>query len=141
MVDGFNGLWHHIIVSCNDDDDNVGDFGTTGTHGGKGFVTRCIQEGDFTTVIQRNVISTDVLCDTTGFTGNNIGATNIIEQGSLTMVDVTHDRDNWRTRLQIFFQILFNLNGFHNLGTHIFGLESEFISYEVDGFSIEALID
>jgi len=57
------------------------------------------------------------------------------------MVNVAHDRDNWWTRFQIFFQILFNLNGFHNLGTHILRLESEFIGNEVDGFSIEALID
>ena len=39
MVNRFDGLWHHAVVGCNHQYHDVSGFGTTGTHGGKRFVT------------------------------------------------------------------------------------------------------
>ena len=46
VVDGFLRLGHHRIVGGYHDDGNVRHLGTTGTHGRKGFVTRCIKESN-----------------------------------------------------------------------------------------------
>ncbi len=46
MVDGFDGLRHHAVVCCDDQHHDVGRLGAACTHGGKGFVTRRIEEGD-----------------------------------------------------------------------------------------------
>ena len=80
MVDGFFGLGHYVVIGCDDDDGNVGYLCTAGTHGGKGFVTRCVQEGDVTTVFQGDIVSTNVLRDTAGLTGNDVGVADIVEQ-------------------------------------------------------------
>ena len=94
MVDGFFGLRHHVVIGSYDDNGNIRRFGTAGTHGGKRLMTRSIEERYLTSVFQRHVISTDVLCNTTGFTGNNIRLTDIVEQRSFTVVYVTHYRYN-----------------------------------------------
>ena len=80
MVDGFLCLRHHVVVSSHNDDGNIRSFGTTGTHGGKRLVARSIEECNLTSVVQRHVVGTNVLCDTTRFTGNHIRLTDIVEQ-------------------------------------------------------------
>jgi hypothetical protein len=44
--DGFDRLRHHLIVSCDDQDDDVGDLRAAGAHGGERFVARRVQERD-----------------------------------------------------------------------------------------------
>ena len=46
MVNGFLGLGHDVVVCRYNDDRNVGDLGTSGTHGSEGLVTWCVKEGD-----------------------------------------------------------------------------------------------
>ena len=41
-----------------------------------------------------HLVGTDVLSDTTGFAGNHVGVTNSVQERSLTVVDVTHDRND-----------------------------------------------
>jgi len=57
----------------------IRNFSTTGTHRSKGFVTRSIQEGYGLAIFQFHRIGTDVLGNTSGFTGNNIRFPDIIE--------------------------------------------------------------
>jgi len=43
-----------------------------------------------------------MLCNTAGLTGYHVGAADIVEQGGLTVVDVTHDVYDGRTGQQAF---------------------------------------
>src|SRR4030095_1066961 len=90
-------LRHHCIISSDHDNCNVRYFSTTGTHSRKRFVTRCIEECDMLAIWKCHFVSTNVLRDTTGLPGNYICITDIVQQRGLTMVNVTHDRNNWRT--------------------------------------------
>lgn len=54
MLDGLNSLVHHTIVSRHHQDDDVSGISSTGSHGGEGCVTRCVQEGDLLTCRQLN---------------------------------------------------------------------------------------
>ena len=107
MVKRFNGLWHHAIICGHHEDRDIGDFGTTSTHSGERFVTRSINERDGTTdafMHSVDLICTDVLSDSTRLATDHFGLANRIEHASLTVINVTHDSDNWRTchQLRIF---------------------------------------
>ena len=104
-------------------------------------MTRSIEECNTTTVFQLHVISTDMLGNTSGLTGNYIRLTDIVEQRSLTVVNVSHHRYNRSTRLQIFRSIFFFNNSLCHFRTYIFSLESEFFSHQIDGFRIQTLVD
>ena len=47
-------------------------------------------------------VSTDVLGDAAGFTGSDVGFADHIEQRRFAVVNVTHDGDDGRTRLELF---------------------------------------
>ena len=141
MVDSLLGLRHDVIVGCHNDDGNIRHLGTTGTHGGKCFVTRRIKERNLTSVFQRHVISTDVLRNTARFTGNHIRLTDIVEQRCLTMVYVTHHGYNRSTRFQIFLCILFFHDGLCHFRTYIFRLKAEFFSHQINGLGIQTLVN
>ena len=141
MSDCLLGSRHHRVIGSDDDDGNIGSLGTTGTHGGKCFVTRSIKEGYLATTLQGHTVSTDVLGDTTRLTSNHIGIADIVEQGSLTMVNVTHHSYDWSTWNQVVFIILFLAYSLLNLSTYVLGLEAELLSHHVDGLGIEALVD
>ena len=141
MVDGLLGLRHHVVVGSDDDDGDVGHLGTTGTHGGEGFVTGCVEEGDDTTILQRHVVGTDVLRNTTGLTGNHVGLADVVEQRGLTVIDVTHHRHNRGTRLQILFGIGLFDDSLSHFGADILRLEAKLLGHQVDGLGIEALVD
>ena len=64
-------------------------------------VTRSIQECYMTAVLERYVVCTDVLGDTASLTGDYVSLTDIVQQRSLTVVDMTHHRNNRRTWNQI----------------------------------------
>ena len=60
VLDSFDGLRHHAVVCCNNQNHDIRCLCTTSTHGGKRGVARGVQEGDHT-VVGFNVVSTDVL--------------------------------------------------------------------------------
>ena len=80
MSDSLLSSRHHSIVGSDDDDCDIGNLSTTGTHGGKRLVTRSIKECDATTILQAHVVSTDVLGDTTSLTSNYISVADMVEQ-------------------------------------------------------------
>jgi len=61
MGDGFSRLRHHGVIGGDDDHCHVGGFGTAGAHGGEGFVTGCIEEGDPFTGSGRHLVGADML--------------------------------------------------------------------------------
>ena len=99
MVNRFLGLRHHAVVGRHHQNDDVGRLGAAGTHRGKRFVTRGVEEGDHAAV-GFDVVGADVLGNAAGFAGRHLGAADVVEQRGLAMVDVTHDGDHRRPRLQ-----------------------------------------
>ena len=141
MGDSLLGSRHHRVIGCDDDDGDIGGLSTTGTHSGKRLVTWGIQEGYLATAVQGHTVGTDVLGNTTRLTGNHIGIADIVEQRGLTVVNVTHHGYDWSTWNQVILIILFLAHSLLNLGTHVFGLETELLSHHVDGLCIQTLVD
>ena len=143
MVDGLNRLRHHGVVSRDDDDGEVGHLGTAGTHGREGFVTRGIKEGDMTAVFQLHVVRADVLGDSTRLTGDDVGLADVVQQGGLTVVDVTHDGNDRRTGDEVFLLVclLSGLDLVCQFSTHEFNFVAELFSYQHEGFGVETLVD
>ena len=141
MVQSLDRLRHDAVVGSDDDDNDVGHLGTTGAHSGKCLVARGIQEGDAATVGQLHVIGTDVLGDTTSLTGNHVGVADVVQQRSLTVVDVSHDSHNGRALNEIFGIILLLADGLDYLGAGVFGREAELVGNNVDGLGVKTLVD
>jgi hypothetical protein len=47
VTDRLSCLRHHCIIGSDHDHGDIGNLGTSGTHGGKRFVTWCIEERNF----------------------------------------------------------------------------------------------
>ena len=141
MVDSLDGLRHHIVVGSDDNDNDVGNLSTAGTHSGESLVAGSIEESDTAAIGEFHVVGTDVLSDTTCLTGNHIGIADVVEQRSFTMIDVTHYGDDRRTLDEVGFIVLLFLDSLSHLGAHIFGFEAKFLGNNVYSFGIEALVD
>ena len=111
MTDGFDGLRLDAVVSSNDQYSDIRCMSASGTHCRECFVSRCIQEYDLLT-IDFNFGCTDVLSDPSGFLGSYVRFTDRIQQGRLTVVNVTHNSDDRSSRLQIFFFIFEGFDSF-----------------------------
>ena len=96
MVDRLNGLRHDTVVSCYNQDSDVGDVCAASTHRGECLMSWGIQEGD-RLVIDHNLICTDVLGNTAGLGGGDVGVTDCVQNGGFTVVNVTHNNNNRRT--------------------------------------------
>src|SRR5690606_21081263 len=84
-------------------DDDIGGLGTTGTHGGKRRVAGGVEEGNHA-ALGLHVVRTDVLGNATSLTGRHLGATDVVQQRGLAVVDVTHDGHHRRTRHRFTFE-------------------------------------
>ena len=71
-------------------------------------VAWCIQESQRRAAIGFYLVGTDMLGDASGLTRHNSCIADRIQQRRLTMVNVAHDGNDRRTRLQIFF-VVFDL--------------------------------
>ena len=141
MVDGLDGLGHDVVVGGDDDDTEVGDLRTTGTHGGEGFVTGGVEEGDVASVGKGDGVGTDVLCDAAGLACDYVCLADVVEQRCFAVVDVAHDGHNRWTGNEIFRRVFLFVDGVGNLGRYIFGAESELVGHDVDGLGVKALVD
>jgi hypothetical protein len=69
VVERLDGLRHDAVVGRDHEDRDVGDLGTTGTHGREGLVTRGVDEGDRPVdalVLLVDLVGADVLGDAAG---------------------------------------------------------------------------
>lgn len=101
VVQRLDRLGHHTVVGRHHEDRDVGRLGTTGTHGGERLVTRGVDEGDatlFAVDLGRDLVRTDVLRDTAGLARDDVRLADGVQQSGLTVVDVTHDGHDRRTR-------------------------------------------
>ena len=105
-------MGHHAIIGGDHEHDEVGDICPARTHSAEGRVAGGIEKGDgFEAFLILGMgyldgIGTDVLGDAAGFTGNNVGFTDGIEQGGFAVVHVAHHGDDWRARLEILLVVL-----------------------------------
>src|SRR3954471_6953830 len=109
VVERLDGLRHHAVVGGDDEDRDVRDLRTTGTHGGERLVARCVDEGDRAVlVLDRRVhlVGTDVLGDAAGLARLHVGRADRVEQLGLSVVDVSHDGHDRRTGDEILFVLV-----------------------------------
>ncbi len=59
-------------------------------------MTRSIKECNLS-IIFCHLVSTDFLGDSTSLSRSNIGLTNRVQNRCFSVIDVSHDRDNWRS--------------------------------------------
>ena len=93
VVDAFNGLRHNTVICSNNKDRNIGYHRTSGAHGSKGLVSRCVQESN-RTAVDLNRIGSDMLCNAARFTGSYICMTNIVKKRCLAVVNVSHNNND-----------------------------------------------
>ena len=111
VTDRLLGLRHDRVIGGDNDDGEVSDLSTPRTHGRKGLVTRCIDEGHTGTVFELYAVRTDVLGDAARLTVDDVGLADVVKQGGLTVVNVAHHgHDGW-TCEEVLFAVLFDLNG------------------------------
>ena len=142
MVDSLNGLRHDRIIGSDDDDRYIRHFRTTSTHSGEGGVTRGVEEGNMLTVLELDVVCTDVLGNTSCLTGDDVRVTDVVQERSLTVIDVSHDGDHRATRFEIFVtHHLIGIDLLYHFRRDVLGGETELLGNEVDGLGIETLVD
>ena len=96
----FFGLRHHAVIGCDNENDNVGDLGAARAHRRERLVTWRIEESNHA-LGRGHVIRANMLGYATGFTGSYAGATDGIEQRSLAVINVAHDRHHRWTWLHV----------------------------------------
>jgi hypothetical protein len=153
VVECFDRLRHDAVVSCDHKNCDVGHLSTTRTHGSERLVTWGVNEGDETVnalVHGVHLVRTDVLSDATGFSVDDAGLANRVEQTGLSVVNVTHDRDHWGSFHEVFigfiFELLFevDIEGLEEffvfvLGAHNLNLESKLLAQNLERRVIKRL--
>ena len=100
MLKSFVRLRHKAVVGGDHQNCDVGDIGTAGAHLGEGCVAGRVEESDLTVRVF-DLISTDVLGNTTGFTGGDVGLADGVEERGFTVVNVTENTNDGRTRGEV----------------------------------------
>ena len=90
MIDRFQCLRHHTVVSGDHQNYQVGNLGSTGTHCSKRFVARGIQER-YHPARSVHVIGANMLGDATRFAARDARTSNVIQQRSLAVIDMPHN--------------------------------------------------
>ncbi len=140
VLNCFDRLRHDAVVGGNHQHDDVGHLRTAGTHGRERRVTRRVEERDHA-LRRLDVIGADVLRNTARFARRHLGATDVVEQRGLAVIDVTHDGDHRRTRLEFMrgigrLQLVFDRA---LLMQH--GRVAEFFDHEHRGVLVDRLVD
>ena len=78
MFDRLLGLRLHAIVGGDDQDNDVGQAGAPGAHGGEGRMAGRVQEGD-RAVARPHPVGADVLGDAARFRGGDAAAAHVIQ--------------------------------------------------------------
>ena len=142
VIDGLDRLRHHAVVGRNHQNHDVGHLGAARAHRGEGGVAWSIDEGDELAVRCRHLISADMLGNAAGFARHDIGVADGVEQRRLAMVDVAHDGDDGRARLEDRVLVGRIEEAFFNVG---FGdaldRVAELLSDELSGIGVDHIGD
>ena len=143
VTDRFYRLRHYAVISSYDQHRYIRDLSTSRTHGREGFVSRCVEEDDLLSV-DLDFRSTDVLCDAAGLPGSDVGVSDSVQERSLTVVYVAHDRDDRRSRLELALGILVHVDARFLDLSDLFSngdLKSEVLREHLYSVLVERLVD
>src|SRR4029077_20920509 len=101
VIDRFNRLWHHAVISSDDQDYNVSHVCPASTHRGESGVTRRVDESDSIAFVLDGV-GADVLRNSAGFASCDTCFPDRVHQGSFPVIDVPHKSDDWRPGFKFF---------------------------------------
>ena len=93
MLNRLNRLRFNTVVRGDHEDDDVRCLRSARSHRGKCRMAWRVEEGD-AALFGVDMISADMLRDTTCLTGRDLGASNIVEQRGLAVIDMPHNRNN-----------------------------------------------
>ena len=82
-----------------------------------------------------------MLSDASSLACYDVRFSDMVEQRCLSMVDMTHNCDDWSSGHEVVFVVDFFADSLAHFRAYIFSLESELVSHDVDGFSVESLVD
>src|SRR5680860_221155 len=100
VVDRLHGLRLDAVVRGDHEDGHVRHARTTGAHLRERLVAGGVDEGDRPPVLG-DLVGTDVLGDAARLAGHDVGLADGVQQQRLAVVDVPHDGDDRRARLQL----------------------------------------
>ena len=106
MADRLDGLLHDAVIGRDDQHDDIGDVGAARAHRGKRLVAGRVDEGDLLAAPQADRVGADMLRDAAGLAAGDIGLAQRVEQRGLAVVDMAHDGDHRRARLECFGHVL-----------------------------------
>jgi hypothetical protein len=98
--------WSTAVVGGHHDHRDVGGLGAAGAHGGERLVARRVEERDRLAVVLVDLVGADVLGDAAGLARRHVRLADGVEQRRLAVVDVAHDRDHRRARLEVLVGVL-----------------------------------
>ncbi len=101
VLDRLDRLRHDAVVGGDHQDHDVGDLGAARAHRREGGVAGRVDEGDAAARRRRHLIGADMLRDAAGLAGCDLGRADGVEQRRLAVIDVAHDGDDRRARLQV----------------------------------------
>ena len=106
MVDRLDRLRHDAVVRRDHDYRYIRDFGAALTHCGERFVTGRIEES-YRLSVEIDRISAYMLGYAARFAFDDVALADIVEQGGLAVVDVSHDSHDGRTRFEMSVLLFF----------------------------------
>ena len=142
VIDGLDRLRHDPVVGGDHQHDDVGHVGTARAHFGERGVARRVEERDPVAALGLHLIAADVLGDAAGLALHDIGAAQRVEQRGLAMVDVAHDGDDRRTRLERLVRV--DVHGRVDIDVafrHARDVVAEFLDQQLRGVLVDRLID
>ena len=137
----FDSLRLHAVVCCDDNNHDIGQGCTVLTKCREGFVARCIKQRDHT-IILFYLIGRNVLCNATCFTIDGLCFKNSVKKARFTVVNVTHDGDDWWTIDSLVAQrVLLTNRTSRNFFLLQYDVETELFNNNRRGFKVDLLID
>ena len=100
VADRLDRLRHQPVVGRHHQHNDIGDIGAAHAHFGERFMARRIEEGDEIAPLGLDLIGADMLGDAARLAAHHIGAAQRVEERGLAVIDMAHDRDHRRARLQ-----------------------------------------
>ena len=142
MLNCLYRLRHHAVISSDNKNDDIRRLCPSGAHGGKGSVTRCIQERD-RTLVGCYGISADMLRNPACLTRSNLTVPDVVKQRGLAVIDMAHNRHYRCARnllaailLLVRKQLLVHLRRLSRLGD-----VSQFLNHKRRCILIDHLVD
>ncbi len=108
VIQRLDGLRHDAVVRRDDQHDDVGDVRAAGAHGAERRVAGRVEERDLRQLLfafrvrHGNGVGADVLRDAAGLARRDVRFADDVEQRGFAVVNVAHDGDDRRARLEIF---------------------------------------